>query len=229
MEKRDVFIKLKGFLLSWFLRLQRMTWRVRIEGREHLDRLYTNEDRFLLCFWHGKYAPIFPLLEGYEACVISTQSERGNIIAEICKNFGYRSAQIPDRPGHEALTLIRKALSKSRAGGLGVDGPLGPRYRVKSGVIRMASMLELKLLPVSVDSRRKIVLNKRWDRMEIPLPFTTVCLAFGKPIKVPPKLRNGQVRVWADNLAEAISQLNKNAENMVRKIEKQSGYLEKFD
>jgi lysophospholipid acyltransferase (LPLAT)-like uncharacterized protein len=214
MVKRTVIIKLKGFLLSWVLRLQRLTWRIRIEGREHLDRLYGTKNRFLICFWHGKYVPIFPLLEGYEACVISSQSKRGSVIAEICGNFGYQSAQIPGRKGSGTPTLMGDLLSGTQAGGTAVDGPLGPRHRVKSGVIRMASDFGFSLLPVSVGSRRKLVLNNRWDRMELPLPFATICLSFGKPIKVPPNLRHKQIREWADHLAEAIETLGDEAQNM---------------
>ena len=214
MEKHSVSIKLKGFLFAWVLRLQRLTWRVCFQGREQLDRLYSTKNRFLICFWHGKYVPMFPLLEGYQACVVSSLSERGSVIAEICGNFGYQSAQVPDRPGRGALTLMGKALSGVWAGGIAVDGPLGPRYRVKTSVIRMASAFGFDLLPVSAGSRRKIVLNRRWDRMELPLPFTTVCLSFGKPIKVPPNLRNGQIRQLAGHLAEAITDLGDEAQNI---------------
>ena len=202
-------------MLSWVLRLQRLTWRVHIEGREHLDRLYADEKRFLLCFWHGKYVPIVPLLEGYKACIISNQSKRGNVIVEICRNFGYQSAQIPDQPRHDSLRLIGAVLSANRVGGIAVDGPLGPRGRVKSGVIRMASTLKFDLLPVSLDSRWKIVLNKRWDRMMLPLPFTKIYLVFGEPIKMTTELHHEQVRVLADNLAEAITKLDKKAKDMV--------------
>ncbi|MBW2558668.1 MAG: DUF374 domain-containing protein [Deltaproteobacteria bacterium] len=210
-------VRIKGWFLSQLLRLQRLTWRAHIEGREHLDRLYAGNKRFLFCFWHGKYVPIFPLLEGSNACVVSSQSERGSIIAEICRNFGYQSVQIPDQARHGSLRLMEEALSGAQAGGIAVDGPLGPRHRVKSGVIRMASALGLDLLPVSVDSRKKIVFKKRWDRREIPLPFTKVCLVIGEPIEVPPELRSGQVRNLTDNLAETIAKLDKKAENMVRK------------
>jgi lysophospholipid acyltransferase (LPLAT)-like uncharacterized protein len=147
MGQRDSFIELKGFLLSRVLRLQRLTWRVVFEGREHLHRLSSTPSRFLLCFWHGKYAPLFPLLEGYEACVISSQSERGRVIAEVCRNFGYRSAQLPDRPKDGAPKAFRKILSEARVVGTAVDGPLGPRHRVKTGVIRMASAFGFELLP----------------------------------------------------------------------------------
>jgi len=212
-------IAFRGRVLSCLLRLQRWSWRIRIDGREHLRRLYAGDKHFLLCFWHGKYVPIFTLLEGCEACVITSLSDRGNIIAEICRNFGYQSARIPDQPKHDSLRLMGEILAEARAGAFAVDGPMGPRHRVKSGVIRMASALGFDLLPVSVDSRRKMVIIKRWDRMEIPLPFTKICLVFGEPIKVPSEIRPGQVRAWADNLAKAIAQLDKKAENMVCKID----------
>jgi len=222
-------IKFKGRILYWLLRLQRWTWRVHIEGREHLTQLYAGNKRFLFCFWHGKYVPLFPLLKGYQACVVSSQSERGSVIAEICRNFGYQSAQIPDQPGRDSLMLMGEALSNARAGALAVDGPLGPRHRVKHGVIGMASARGFDLLPVSLHSRRKMVFNKRWDRMEFPLPFTKVCLVFGEPIKVPPELRSGQVRGLVDNLAKAIARLDKKAENMVFRNGAQKEYLKDFD
>lgn len=222
-------IKLKGRILYWLLRLQRWTWRVHIEGRERLTQLYAGNKRFLFCFWHGKYVPLFPLLKGYQACVVSSRSERGSVIAEICRNFGYESAQIPDQPGRDSLMLMGDALSEAQAGALAVDGPLGPRHRVKHGVIRMASARGFDLLPVSLDSRRKMVFNKRWDRMEFPLPFTKVCLVFGEPIKVPPEFRPGQARGLVDNLAKAIARLDKKAENMVFRNGAQKEGLKDFD
>ena len=215
MKKYSASIKLKGFMFAWFLRLQRLTWRVCFQNREYLDQLYGSKSKFLLCFWHGKYVPIFPLMEGYEAYVLSNLSKRGAVIGEICRNFGYHIARIPDERRIDTLKIMVELLSSARAVGIAVDGPLGPRHRVKANIIRMASALECDLLPVSVGSRRKLVLNKRWDRMELPLPFTRVCLVFGKPIKVPSKLPDRQIEELAGHLAGTISYLDDKAENIV--------------
>jgi lysophospholipid acyltransferase (LPLAT)-like uncharacterized protein len=215
MEKYSASITLKGFMFAWILRLQRLTWRVCFQGREHLDRLYGSENKFLLCFWHGKYMPIFPLLEGYEAYVLSNLSKRGAVIAEICRNFDYHVAQIPNESKGGTLQIMEALLSGARAVGIAVDGPLGPQHRVKNNVIRMASTLGFDILPGSVGSRRKFVLNRRWDRMEFPLPFTKVCLVFGEPVKVPSKLSDRQVQELAGQLAEAIAGLDAKAENIV--------------
>ena len=47
MGNRGVFIKLKGLLLAWILRSQRLTWQVRFEGRRHLHQLYNKGIPFL--------------------------------------------------------------------------------------------------------------------------------------------------------------------------------------
>ena len=63
-----------------------------------------------------------------------------------------------------------------------VDGPLGPAYKVKPVVLHLASNLGWPIVPVSVASRRSLVFAKRWDRLEIPCPFTRVCFVVGEPI-----------------------------------------------
>ena len=52
--------------------------------------------------------------------------------------------------------------------------------------------------------------------MEIPLLFTKISLVFGEPIKVPPKLSPDQVSTWAHNLAKAMTNLDKKADDMIR-------------
>jgi lysophospholipid acyltransferase (LPLAT)-like uncharacterized protein len=50
------------------------------------------------------------------------------------------------------------------------DGPLGPRYKVKGLIVRMAKRLEVPLVPLSFSASNAIVL-KTWDRFIIPIPF----------------------------------------------------------
>ena len=102
---------------------------------------------------------------------ITNRSERGNVIAEVSRNLGYQSTRIPDQPRRGSLELMKKELIAAQAGGIAVDGPLGPRHRVKSGVIRIASAAGFDLLPISMDSRRKIVFEKRWGPYGDPPPL----------------------------------------------------------
>jgi hypothetical protein len=99
---------------------------------------------------------------------------------------------------------MRQALTAHQAGGMAVDGPRGPYHVVKRGAIQLASELGFALLPVSVASRRKRVLRHRWDRMEIPRPFTRVCLVIGEALTVPAGLTRDEVEPWARRLHDAL-------------------------
>lgn len=208
--------RIEGWGLSRLLRFQRLTWRVHIEGLGRLKQLYSKGEPFLLCFWHGKYVPILPLFEGYKACVITSLSDRGDVIAEICRHFGYQCMQIPDHGRDESLRLMERTLSGFPMGGIAVDGPLGPYHKIKRGVIQLASALDFSLLPVSVDARRKRVFRGRWDLMEIPRLFTKIFLLIGDPIKVPAIITVKEARDWVSHLTDIMLLLDKKASSMAR-------------
>ena len=64
------------------------------------------------------------------------------------------------------------------------DGPQGPQYELKTGVMLMARVGKVPIVPVSCAADRAWYLN-RWDRFMIPKPFAKIVLAVGEPIHVP--------------------------------------------
>jgi len=64
------------------------------------------------------------------------------------------------------------------------DGPRGPRYVVQKGVIDLAQLTGLPIIPVTSNMRRKYCL-KSWDRFQIPLPFSKCELILGPAFRVP--------------------------------------------
>lgn len=206
----------RGWVTSRTLLLQQWTWQVEVEGRDGFDRLVENGDQFILCFWHGKYVPILPLMRGVDGCVFTSATRNGGIIARISRDFGFECTQIPDRGGRRSLQLMEAALSQVQVAGIAVDGPLGPYHQVKQGVVRLASGLGFFLLPVSVDAHRRFVMNKRWDLMEIPFPFTRVCLVIGDPIAAPASLGPEGIAACSTKLGHALESLDARAAGMVR-------------
>ncbi|UCF29874.1 MAG: DUF374 domain-containing protein [bacterium] len=216
MSSVNILGNARGLIRARLLLFQLWTWRLTVEGREAFDTLVRNGDRFILCFWHGKYTPILPIMRGFDGCVFTSATRKGDIIASIVRNFGFRCTQIPDRGGQRSMQLMKDALSEARAAGTAVDGPLGPYHRVKHGVVRLASELGYLLLPISVDARGKWVLEKRWDLMEIPYPFTRVCLVIGEPIAVPSLLGPEGIAAWSSRLGKALDSLDARAARLVR-------------
>ncbi len=210
MEHSDEITK-DGERFARLLRLVLKTWRVQIEGKQYFDQYYENGRRSLVGFWHGKYVPIFPLLEGNEACIITSLSTRGSIIGEICRSFGYKNAQVPDEPRLDAFRQLLKDMDGITVNATAFDGPLGPYHVVKPGLVRLSSMLGLDIVPLAVYSRPNLKMFKRWDKLEVPMPFGKICLVFGEPLTIPSHLHREELERISKELEERMEELEKQA------------------
>jgi lysophospholipid acyltransferase (LPLAT)-like uncharacterized protein len=201
--------RLYGWSCSLALWLLWATWRVDPDEIRRVGELL-RKNKLIVCFWHGKYIPLFILLRNHDACVFSSDSFRGLVIGTICRHFGYRSVLIPEE-GEEAYLRMRDTLATERTAGIAVDGPLGPYHAVKRGPIRLASDTGVPLLAVSVAASRSRVNEQRWDLQEIPRPFSRVCLAAGHPIRVPADLGDDELSRWQERLARELEDVDRRA------------------
>ncbi|MCB1033724.1 MAG: DUF374 domain-containing protein [Acidobacteria bacterium] len=216
-RERDLRTRLLGAFWSLLLRFQAATWFLRTEGLEAFDRDLREGRPLLLAFWHGRYLPLFALLRGRDAMVFSSLSRRGRVIAEICRHCGYRCTLLADHGREDSLERMRQALAGGLAGGLAVDGPLGPRHAVKRGTIVLASEQRRIIYPASVDAARKKVLEERWDKMEVPRLLTRVALVIGEPLEVPRNLSAEDEERWQDRLHQALDEVDLRAAELVRR------------
>lgn len=198
------------------LSLLHRSWKTETAGLEGFEELLRNGERILVLIWHGKYLPFFTIFRERNACIFSSRSFRGEVIAGICRRFGHRCLTIPEHAGESALHLMREALAGEQMAALIPDGPMGPYHQVKHGVIRLAADLGMVLLPASAAGRPRIVLTRRWDRMEIPLPFARVRLAIGAPIAVPEDLGGHPIEWWEERVREALEDAGEEAEAGVK-------------
>ncbi|MCG6122918.1 MAG: hypothetical protein MEP57_09500 [Microvirga sp.] len=208
---------LASFLVRIFeamLRAMYGSWRKDVSQVDRLDQLLSGPDRLLILFWHGKYFPLFPMLEGRQVTIFVAPSFRGEVIAGLCRRFGYTASMLPGQSRNEALEWMRTVMQSDKAGVLAADGPLGPRHQVKSGIVALASELGLAVLAVSAASSPKLVM-KRWDRREVPLPFARVAFGLVEPVK----LDDGEeAATWGESLREALEAADIAAESLMSEI-----------
>jgi len=67
---------------------------------------------------------------------------------------------------------------------MSVDGPKGPQFIVKKGVIDLAEKTGAPILTMSVASRPRVTVPT-WDRMPLPIPFSKIAYLYGGPFIVP--------------------------------------------
>ncbi len=89
------------------------------------------------------------------------------------------------RGGARALRELIGALRGGRNVAITPDGPKGPRGQVKSGVVELARLSGMPILPVAFAARRARVLRRSWDRFSVPVPGSPATYVWGEPIRVP--------------------------------------------
>ncbi len=142
-----------GYQIIQMLR-RTMTWRT--EGSEHVNRLFAEEKRVILAFWHAQQLMMPLAIPGLEAHVLISQHRDGELIRRIVARFGLDAVRgSSTRGGAEAF---RQLIRLGRSGGnlvLTPDGPKGPRQVAKVGVVQLARATGLPIIPMAFGCSKK--------------------------------------------------------------------------
>jgi lysophospholipid acyltransferase (LPLAT)-like uncharacterized protein len=208
--------RIAGRVFAAILHLIDWTWRRDGSARSEIEGILAGGRPVMVAFWHGKYLPLFSAMAGLRGAAFTSDTFRGGIVAEICARFGYEPCRLPYKGGLRSRAIIRDALARQQVGGFAIDGPLGPYHSIKSGAIEFASELNGVIVPVGVGVARRHIFTKRWDRLEIPMPFSRVVLLVGEPIEVPARLDERAMAETKERIRDALERLELRAESLVR-------------
>lgn len=161
------------------------TWRFRVEGREHVEAARPGGVPAVFAFWHGRLLPMAYLHRGQHVRVLASEHHDGELLARTIRFLGFGNVKgSSTRGGTKAILGLVDALRDGHSVALTVDGPRGPRFVVKPGVVELAKLSGAAIIPVtSASSRRRTFAS--WDAFELPSPFTRVEVRYGEPIRVP--------------------------------------------
>lgn len=171
-----------GLLKIWF-----GTCRLKILNKDIHQEVLHGAGSYIGVVWHRAaifycylYGPAHPM-------VMFSQSRDGEYLARLARKFGMIPVRgSSTRGGQRALIqMIRHLKQGNRMCSTVLDGPQGPRYKAKKGLLLLAKKTGVPLLPGIWSARRAITLEKTWDKTMIPRPFSEVVVAYGSPLYVP--------------------------------------------
>lgn len=172
--------------LAWIFRLYGLTLRYSIEDKAGYfsDRL---ERPVIFLLWHNRIANM-PVLherrcgrQGRPACVLTSTTPEGALLALFLGHFGLKAVRVATSPrAPNAMRELAGQIEKQQDAIVTPDGPLGPRYHLKSGALWLARNTRRPLVPLHVESSR-YVRFKSWDGFAIALPFARVKVVLDKP------------------------------------------------
>ena len=177
------------------------------------------------CF-HGTM--LFPVYycRRYPGVVMVSRSWDGEVIDRSIRRMGYDTTRgSSSRGGKEALWEMIDIINERKyCSGLAVDAPRGPSRQVKIGIVVVAKETGQPVVPMVSWATRQIQF-KSWDSMILPLPFSTIVIAFGKPTDVPAGLGNDEYENLRLEIEQEMLRVQEQTENKVRQILKGAGIV----
>jgi lysophospholipid acyltransferase (LPLAT)-like uncharacterized protein len=167
-----------GALATLYMRVVRLTGR--------LDRPEPPPGGpFILATWHSRLFLLSYLRIGGRPLVALISGNRdGQLISKIARMFGIHNvAGSSSRGGSQA---IREMIRLSRDGHsiyITPDGPRGPAMKAQRGVVEIARLTGLPILPAAASTSSGAERNT-WDRILVPYPFGRTVVRWGEPIRV---------------------------------------------
>ena len=108
-------------------------------------------------------------------------------MARTLKLLGYQVFRgSSSRGGARGLIGLIKAVKNGSQSALAVDGPKGPIYEVKPGVVELALRTGQPIIPVRTRCKSAWYIPRAWNKTYIPKPFTRVIVEYGEAIFLPP-------------------------------------------
>ncbi|MBS0656089.1 MAG: DUF374 domain-containing protein, partial [Verrucomicrobia bacterium] len=123
--------------------------RIDIKGQEHL----TKESPLIIAFWHNRIllAPLLrKIIPSRPLSIVVSNSRDGHLLASFGKSYKEVSViSVAHNKRHQALLAMCEVLEKNESIVLITpDGPRGPKYQVKPGVIYGAKKSGAKIIPM---------------------------------------------------------------------------------
>lgn len=143
------------------------------------------EEPYILALWHGRLIMLPMFRNGEKPLIALISSHRdGLIISKTASLFGIQTAAGSSTRG--GMRAVRELIRFARGGHslfVTPDGPRGPRMRINEGILDVARLTGLPILPATMSAGRGVNLNS-WDRFLLPGLFTTVVIRWGEPISI---------------------------------------------
>jgi len=215
ITKSDGFRKLLCWVGAQYIRLVYVTGRWDVVNGDVPKSYWDNDKPFILAFWHGRILLMPYCWNGKkEINMLISQHRDGQLIAKTVGHFGIKTIEgSTSKGGAAALRAMLKSLKNGQCIGITPDGPRGPRMRASSGVVNVAKMSGVPVIPCAFGTKKRKHLRS-WDRFCVAFPFSKGVFVWGDPIEVPKSAKG-----------EALDELQQKVEDELTRVTNEADRL----
>ena len=195
-----------GHIVWLLMTLVCMTLRRRVSAEVEA---YLKDTQIIVALWHNRiFVPCYVyryVIKGKVGMsMLTSASKDGTMLTTVARDYGMRTVRGSSRRRGAAgfLDMVRE-LRNGYSMCITPDGPKGPRYHCHPGVIKLASMSGVPIIPLQIHYTRAWR-ARSWDGFFVPLPFSRVEFTTPGPIQVPPELDEEQLATWCKRLEDLL-------------------------
>jgi len=154
--KDRLLLALAPPLAALLVRGLRLVTRLEWRRREIAEGMVARGERFIMAFWHGQLLMMPYAYLGPRMTALFSEHRDGELVGRTMARLGFihtrgSSTQGGARGMRQLVRLARQGFDVA----ITPDGPRGPRHVVQRGVIELARLTGLPILPVAFDARKK--------------------------------------------------------------------------
>ncbi len=183
-----------GHLLWFLITLVCLTLRIRVLG----DAKRLREGQTIVALWHNRiFVPCYIyryIIRGkVRMSMLTSASKDGAMLEAVAEDYGMQVVRGSSaRRGAVGFRDMVHELEKGLSMCITPDGPKGPAYCCRPGVVKLASLTGLPITPLRI-SYHHFFRVRSWDRFFVPLPFSRVELEVCEAVQVPPNLTEDEI------------------------------------
>ncbi len=190
-----------------------LSYRKSIIGKEIEQNIMDKHAHLIYAIWHGRifFLPYLYRGHGDKVCLASPSMD-GEIVAGVLKRFGLKVIRGSSyKQGGQAFRELIRALRQKKSAVIIADGSRGPAFHVQGGIIHLARLMGVPILPLTYGARRAIIF-KSWDRFILPLPFSPVVVMYGEPVYVEKDIPLSRIEDKKKELEEKLRDITERAD-----------------
>ncbi len=205
-----------SFLVKYFYKFESFFYNVK-------NINYPKVKPAIFALWHAHQCMLYANEDRGNLNVMISNSNDGDIIAAATEFMGIKTVRgSQNRKGASATLAMLEKLEQGESAAITIDGPRGPKYVVKEGVINIAKISQVPIVPMVWYSPSKLLLRfKTWDEFNFPFLGPKIIAVYGEPMYIPEDLSKDDIEFYRKKLEDELHNLYKYAQENYNDLIKQ--------
>ncbi|PJZ75837.1 lysophospholipid acyltransferase family protein [Leptospira neocaledonica] len=197
-------IAISSFIATIILKIIYITVRwTKINISPITEKLLLQKRGFVLALWHNQIPFVIDFTYkfyvkryGLEVIPMASQSKDGELVTRVIAHFGMKPKRGSSKRGGAAA--LKALVQDARKGSISLitpDGPTGPVYTLKPGIIQLASMTGFPIVSYFAKYDHSRIVQS-WDRTPVPKLFSKAEFYISEPFYIPKLNGQDELEYW---------------------------------